>query len=159
MKKLVPLILLLTSCVGFDYPEYNIDPRVITYVDNFYKEARLRGINPNSTNLILIVAPANQGEFRYKDVEVSGLYKQKGPQKYVYIDEALLPFPLYIEGVIFHELGHALLDRKHISSRPSYMNSEFLYFQYRPFTTAPLGATPSFLEIPSREELLDELFD
>lgn len=157
----MPFFLLLTSCLSsFDYDvEYRIDPLVKSYVDDFRVEAESRGIELDWTNLILEVAPANRGQFKMEGKDILGLTKHIGPQVYVYIDEGLLNSPCELEGVIFHELGHALLNREHISSRSSYMNLEFMNYRYRLGTCVPIGAPVIITDLPSREELLDELIN
>jgi len=161
MKKLIfiALALSLSSCFsGFDETiEYRIDPRVEYYVEQFYVEGEDRGLVFDRYNLIVIVQRHNTGRFVYKQdpkIQLDGLSITQGTQRVVFIDLEIVEQGLIdeegsegpankLEIVIFHELGHALLNRKHNNDSRSIMSDRF----------EPLLMTRGW-----RTEVLDELF-
>lgn len=128
------LILILSSCSFIDDEHEYTDERVSVYVERFYQEAKDRGINPP------------------KAVVVIGSVKGWGvssmdPFPKVTIDRTVIgnPDQKFIEYVIFHELGHAVLKRDHCDG-------------FSIMTASPESAFNLWIKGEQREELLDELF-
>ena len=143
--KIILFVLLLFSCGSFDQVvEYKIDPLLKPAVDKFYAEALTRGINLQKTNLIVIVDdcavdPANLGEVQMVGDQIVVLVNRKQYERFLNDGDTI-----FVERLVMHELGHALLNRSHTSS-VSIMNSGDYYYEYK---------RDSF-----RKVLIDELFD
>jgi len=109
----------LQSCSldSFDQQiEYRIDPLLKPYVDQFYKEAEVRGIELQRVNLIVKIS-TNIGS-KY------GLSESINGQKVVSINSYLIEGnDLRLQIIIFHELGHSLLNRHHFDDVKSIMNT------------------------------------
>lgn len=141
--KLFILALLLSSCIDFT-TEYKIDPVLEKYVNKFFAEGEKRGDTIPKENLIVKI-------FDNLDDEegVWGKSKRSGFQRIVLIDREYVEFneqngnPVRNEAVIFHELGHALLGRKHTDKYESIMNINSCY------------STHCYT---GQKEILDELF-
>lgn len=118
MKKTVLVVLsvflLASSCEKEQVYAYSIDPKLEVYVDRFYDEAMKRGISISKSNLIveftsettndfcgecLKAKDFNKGQRRVKIVNTSSCWSSK-------LDQSK-------ETLVFHELGHCLLDREH----------------------------------------------
>ena len=124
--------------------EYKIDPLLKPAVDKFYAEALTRGINIQKTNLIALVDdravdPANLGEVQMIGDQIVVLINKKQYERFLTDGDTI-----FVERLVMHELGHALLNRSHTSS-VSIMNSGSYYYEYK---------RDSF-----RKVLIDELFD
>jgi hypothetical protein len=143
--KIILFVLLLFSCGSFDQVvEYKIDPLLKPAVDKFYAEALTRGINLQKTNLIAIVDnraidPANMGEVQMVGDQIVVLINKNQYERFLNDGDTI-----FVERLVMHELGHALLDRSHTSG-VSIMNSGDYYYEYK---------RDSF-----RKVLIDELFD
>lgn len=113
--------------------DFIIDSRLKIYVDTFYFEASNRGINLGRGNLVVKLQKnlfKNSGALGVSKIE-TGLFTNK--QETVYIDEEyFLNYPKWkVECVIFHELGHTLLNRRdHTNQVPSVMNLHGFYSGY-----------------------------
>lgn len=144
----------MTGCMLFPFDqtiEYRIDPLLQPYLNEFYKQAEQRGFQYNDQyNLIMIAQDANTGRFVDQDnpkVLLSGLSIMNGDQRIVYIDKQMFEFAddtATIEAVVFHELGHALIRRKHCNCY-SIMNNDVV-FDLKGYKN-------------NRDILLDELFN
>jgi hypothetical protein len=145
MKKLLFALLLFVSCTSFDQDvEFKIDPLLKPSVDKFYAQALTRGISLQKTNLIALVDdrsvdPANLGEVQMIGDQIVVLINKKHYEIFLTDGDTI-----FVERLVMHELGHALLNRKHTSS-VSIMNSGDYYYEYK---------RDSF-----RKVLIDELFD
>ena len=121
MKNLFILILALAvqSCSlnSFDqHVEYRVDPLLKPYVDKFYEEAEKRGVELQRVNLIVLLSNEIGSKF--------GLSEIKNGQKIVSINSYLVDSnEKRLKVIIFHELGHALLNRRHKDTQSSIMNS------------------------------------
>lgn len=110
---LLPLIVLLSSCSNDDEVVYRVDSTLNTYLQRFLTEASKRGItfNLEKTGLRL--------EFGSLDGNVAGTTYFENPIRIV-IDKSYWTEvaksqnvdELY-EDLVFHELGHGLLNRQH----------------------------------------------
>lgn len=145
MKKLLFALLFFSCSSSFDQVvEYKIDPLLKPAVDKFYAEALTRGINIQKTNLIALVDdravdPANLGEVQMVGDQIVVLVNKKQYERFLTDGDTI-----FVERLVMHELGHALLNRSHTSS-VSIMNSGDYYYEYK---------RDSF-----RKVLIDELFD
>jgi hypothetical protein len=145
MKKLLFALLLFVSCTSFDQDvEFKIDPLLKPSVDKFYAQALTRGISLQKTNLIALVDdrsvdPANLGEVQMIGDQIVVLINKKHYEIFLTDGDTI-----FVERLVMHELGHALLNRSHTSS-VSIMNSGDYYYEYK---------RDSF-----RKVLIDELFD
>lgn len=117
MKNLVIIIslLTLTSCIDFDQTvEYSVDPALEVYIESFFNEAQLRGIDIPHENLIV--------EFGVTDH--TGLSHKRGNQRIITIDPAYkTKIYQHVELVVYHEMGHALLGLRHIEDHDAIMNA------------------------------------
>jgi hypothetical protein len=140
----------LTCCMDFDPAiEYRCDPELQPYLDKFYQEAEARGVKINRENLLLRIEPQ-------KNMTGAGHSRRCGCQRVVLISDDSFDFfsekwmskdsaAYGLENVIFHELGHALLDRRH-PDYESLMQTGISYFVYAK-------------DKDRRKLMLDELFD
>ncbi len=136
--------LLLQHCISFDQEvEYRIDPLLKPFVDKFYEEGAKRGIILQKNNLIAsiddrIIDRNNLGESRMVGDQIVVLINKREYNRFLANGDTI-----YIERLMMHELGHALLNRSHVLSF-SIMNSGSYYSEYK---------------IDSiRNSLIDELF-
>jgi hypothetical protein len=145
MKKILFALLLCSCSSSFDQVvEYKIYPLLKPSVDKFYAEALKRGINIQKTNLIAIIDeraidPANLGEVQMVGDQIVVLISKKQYERFLNDGDTI-----FVERLVMHELGHALLNRKHTTNF-SIMNSGDYYYEYK---------RDSF-----RKVLIDELFD
>ncbi|MDD2996927.1 MAG: hypothetical protein PHP99_12060 [Paludibacter sp.] len=118
MKQLfkhITLILLIALSACNDRTEYRVDPEFEPYVTLFTAEAALRGYHFNFEQTGLII------EFADLDENKAGLCHFETPIR-IEIDEsywkAIGQYPngnLLREHLIFHEMGHGILDRDHLN--------------------------------------------
>lgn len=102
------ITLLFCSCNLFEeFQDYQqatiIDPNLKPYLDNFVKEAEVRGIHINTNGLKLL----------YKDLEGTVNGRAIPPIKTIFIDPKPCPCNCPVEEVVLHELGHLYLKREH----------------------------------------------
>lgn len=133
------LLFALTGCEEPFGHEYVIDEELQPYADKFYAEGELRGWNLPRLNLIMVIK---------QDLEYRGLSLNRGGQRLIYIDSEYYHRAIdyerdsvLIEFVVFHEMGHALLGRKHTDEYFSIMNIKRVDYSGAP-----------------REVFMDELF-
>lgn len=156
MKKLIFVCcLFMIGCDDslFD-TEYTINLQLRPYVDEFYKEALNRNILIDKENLIV--------KFANMDC-CDGKSIKRGNQRIVQIDrdeweyridqghdfiDSTTNLSLGIQEIIFHELGHALLYRNHISSK-----------NYTIMTNDSKWSNDFYKNYNKRQLLIDELFD
>lgn len=109
------IIILLFSC---SYQrEFKVDKELKVYVDSFFDLAMNKGLLIQKENLIVTLS-ANIGLLQ-------GLSSKKNGQRIVEINYYNYQnySSDYIEAIVFHELGHALLNRGHDDSVESLMNT------------------------------------
>lgn len=145
MKHLL-ILLLCSSCYSFEFDQtisYDVDPELLKYVDSFYQEAKERGLFIQRENLLvkfendipnLLAQNANEGEqiiINVDRVDYEWILNNWGTEA--------------VENLMFHELGHGLLNRDHNDPKESIMASGH--------------SLRSYLGDPvKRKYLLDELF-
>jgi len=123
--------------------EYKIDPRLKYYVEDFYTEAQKRNVCLEKENLIveIVDVPDSMGAIGLATLKASG-------QRIIQIDSThfeLYKYNFYmIENLVFHEMGHVVLERRH-NNHYSLMN-----------TLAPHNIYN--LDLEMRKLLLHELF-
>ena len=141
MKNLLILIF-LSSCAGFEFDqelEYKVDSRIECHIDKFYREAAEQGITLYKNNLIVTIEeiPEVYGG-------AAGISVPQGRQNVIIIDPDTYEFfqnkvwnpdpdsAYYgLENLIYHELGHALLQRKHeCSNCHSIMSPSLSFWAY-----------------------------
>ncbi|GHM98826.1 hypothetical protein WSM22_03160 [Cytophagales bacterium WSM2-2] len=135
MKKPVfVLLLLLTRCSFIDEHHFEICPEARFYVDQFYSEAHTRGILIPKENLIVKIEESGLLGITYHGV----------PSRVLLSASLFEKDSLFIEYVVFHEMGHAVLNREHCKAY-SVMN--------------PNRYVSEFRQNPSEhKKLIDELF-
>ncbi len=142
---LLSLILALSSCSFHLDPtiEYRYDPEFEAIMSSFYKEAEARGIIIEKINLNVALDNSN----RVVDAFSPGVSRREGIQRVIVIDNYTFSVQdeWQNEVMVFHELGHSLLERKHIDSYQSIMNTIPKLHMYRNDST-------------KREEMLNEFF-
>lgn len=127
----------LQSCSlnSFDQQvEYRVDPLLKPYVDLFYEEADKRGIELQRVNLYMKLDSRN----KVVDPFRSGASFIQGSQKTVLIDTYSFETNTDVQNevLIFHELGHTLLNKSHDDSEIGIMNTylisnDFIYKENR----------------------------
>jgi hypothetical protein len=133
MKHVPILILFLIGCCEFDYEtEFYVDPRMEPYVTAFYREAECRGITLHRNLIVRIENTPG----------VVGTTKFIGDQRIVIIDQEDLlnasefyakqldTLHCIVENLVYHELGHALLNRKHCDPCYSIMAQKMSLMEY-----------------------------
>jgi len=135
MKKVLTFLaflILLFSMASCMYLETGIDPEIKPFIDDFYKEAHKRGINPGSVVTAQFAEMKSQG----RSVKAS---------RAIYINQDSEGWKSNPEALVFHELAHLLLDRDHDNTRigkfyktimandgdPLYHRYEGEHFHYR----------------------------
>jgi hypothetical protein len=142
------ILLLLLSCTEFDInPERIIDPRLEPYVNAFYTEAAARGIILDT----MLIARVEECGASGKGFTRSGQhYILINPNTYDYFTSGnwVVGERAYhgLENLVFHELGHALLNRDHCDPKIGIMSAKASLFLYA--ENADL-----------RREFVDELFN
>lgn len=146
----------MTSCNQFNSTEYQVAPELKNFVDNFFYEAQIRGVNLPKNNLIIRLKSGLKSDGKI----VNGLTTwQTGlngdPQVYTWINEEYFndnnnSYSLFcLESTVFHELGHGVLKIIPHDNGFSIMNPAIRCFLQR--------HTPSDSS-SSREILLNTLF-
>lgn len=165
MKKCcLPLILFCLLSCNTDEPEtsrseFNIDDELKPYVTSFYEEAEARNI----------LLSKNLDATLSTEVDICGLGSPFGvtgtsnrpgsPGIAIKADDACWTNGNYEsrERLVFHELGHALLDKLHINEVLENGHTKSIMCGG---ADPPCGRQPSYLDCPEyREYYLDELFD
>lgn len=114
----------LQSCSlnSFDQDiEYRVNPELKPYVDLFYEEAEKRGIKLQRVNLYMNLDSSDKVVNPFK----SGASFIQGSQKTVLIDTYSFQTNTDIQNevLVFHELGHTLLNKSHDDSGIGIMNT------------------------------------
>lgn len=126
MRRLILMMLVLCCCSEQQKPVrvqktfvYQIEPALEYYVEDFFSEAAKRNVFLKKENLIVAFADSLGNK-------TIGLSSPLEGQRRVFIKRKF--FEVHkkeyyrIENVIFHELGHAMLNRKH-NNHYSIMNT------------------------------------
>lgn|SRR5690348_9072978 len=137
--------------------DYIVDSRLKSFVDTFYHEANIRGRVLEKNNLIIKLKKnlAKHNGVLGASVIETGLFTNK--QETIFIDEDFFfnATVYQAETIIFHELGHTLLNRRyHTDQIPSVMNANSVYcgYCYGGYYNNCVATEEQ------RSELLDELF-
>jgi hypothetical protein len=143
MKSMILIvgILMLANCELIDQNHFDIEIGLRPFVANFYDESIKRGVRVQRENLLVYL------------MKLDGLMGETMTSTAIptiHIDEAIFDKyinkkPLYIEYVVFHELGHALLHRDHLDSYTIMTANNKMLYSYDNSEQA-------------RKLLLDELF-
>ena len=148
------LICLLPACkkdVGF------IEPELAIYVDRFFEEAEKRGLQFDRTNLQAVLLP----EVIVDDIRLcgQGLSPIFGDEiRRIEISQTCWNFAREIEKeiLVFHELGHVILEQFHDSSKlPNGRNRSIMFSG----ENCDVYATYSECQVDLREYYLNELFN
>lgn len=121
MRKAYCILIIFTlfSCDDLVWNEYKVDKSLEIYVNAFYEEAEIRGVHLKRKSLIVSF---------HEDRSTT----KKRITKLVFICRRdFLHFTkrgdfYSIEGLVAHELGHALLDREHTDEK-SLMNYDYTF--------------------------------
>ena len=123
MKIIKPFFFLCFLLISCDR-DYLIDSRLNDYVQDFYKEGQKRGHHFSKDNLVIKLRSGMDEDFQ------NGLCIEQDryfgdDQIVVYINDRLYNAgdTVCLRLTIFHELGHALLNRDHLDGEASIMNS------------------------------------
>jgi hypothetical protein len=116
---LIIFLLFFTSCTFIDEPKYDVDQRLIPYIEEFYKDANNNGCDCRPVSLIAEIVPldgVNGESYRIPGVNTI---------PHIAIDEDYFNNAEYYEvkRTIYHELGHALFNLKH-TNNGSIMDSD-----------------------------------
>jgi hypothetical protein len=139
MKKLMFLLIsvMLLSCKEQEF--YQIQPELAEYVNQFYTEGLVRGFEFDRSNLIVRL----DSVYEFKESSI-GIFKMEDGQRVVLINSRNFKKYNYTNKkiIVFHELGHALLNRSHTDNEKSIM---YPHIQIIPLT--------------DKKEVIDELFN
>lgn len=134
--KYILIVLLLVGCddYGILPVRYKVDPRLETYMDSFYKEAHARGINPSHNVRVEIGEPSSKhaiGTTARRGLHITITIADWHYENMIreHRDTPQM-FDAGMENLIFHEMGHAVLDREHCDPCYSIMSSEKSIFEY-----------------------------
>jgi len=154
MRTVVLIVVLLiasaSSCTMEDQSHYYVAPELQPFVTSFYKHANLHGLNLQRNNVAIAL-----GKLAFSE-DVHGSNGLTNAQTGVTLDVNFVTQKLVtgshtdsiqVEYVVFHELGHYLLHRDHLS--PDYYTIMTAQSSY-------LGDYRSYPE--KREKLICELF-
>lgn len=128
MRYCILLLIVLTSCV--QERTYSVPPELDPYVREFFIQGKL---NPNDYDIVVIYE-----EDVIKNKHAFGYTRHNGRHMTVSIDQGycgrvLKSYPDRMYALIFHELGHGVLQRDHIEGY-SLMNPDYLQTaEWRPF--------------------------
>jgi hypothetical protein len=158
-KCFIGMVVLAFSCTE-EPLVFRVDPELLPYLQTFYAEAELRGIEFKEENLIL--------EFGTTADEICGQSTTlKGGQRKVVIikdSNCWLDAPTQDrEALVFHELGHSLLGRSHRNDTFTSGDAVSLMHGLNQGPYSPcvydLGGDGSCDKTSRRSYYLNELFD
>jgi Zn-dependent peptidase ImmA (M78 family) len=99
---------------------HQFDPEVDFYVSKFLEEGRLRGVDMEKETSRIIWEWVNDPNIGYYGLSVKkGLKRNRIKINYYYWKDSSDEFK---EWLIFHELGHSVLDKKHTETEGSFMH-------------------------------------
>ena len=149
---IIGIVVFLGSCKKDKV--YNVPLIIQPYIDEFIAEAATRGLPLDIDNLVVVF----EEELKVDGVEAAGLCQRGGRNgtPTIKIDTTSVNWQTNLssrEQLVFHELGHCVLERSHIEERLSNGN-------YRS-TMRPTGEQIYGPEYSSfkRSYYFDELFD
>ncbi len=127
-------------------PQFVVDPAFQTYVDRFVDAARDRGVKVDVSNLDMRFV---DGYVERDGFEYCGFANRTVATGTPDVDISRICWDQYDEVtreiLIFHELGHAILDRRHINTllpslaKRSIMHGELTFDMYSVFTMEKRG--------------------
>lgn len=145
MIRYLLLFILLTACAQH-HKVVSIEPQLQPYFDKFVEEEQSRGLDIKIDDLMMYVSDniksTDYGDANYGDSEETPVIK-------IATKFQIEPYNSDTEQVVFHELGHAVLNRKHRNDTDvvfipkSIMNSVHV---------------PNYFYETYREQYIDELF-
>ena len=141
--------LLYPGCREDDQVEVSIDPEVQPYLDMFIGEAAVRGLEIKIEEYALSITIE-----QIDRANVAGQCTQaEGSYNHIVIDPAYWRgyTELNREALVFHELGHCLLDRSHLDDQDEYGYCISLM-------ESGAGACTRVYTAENRDKYLDELF-
>ena len=142
-------MLLIWGCGDDDVIERFVEPSLQTYFDRFANEAAARGVHIDfdSSNVSgyirLITEQGVIGQCAHKDNEPNTVIIDK-----IYWDKSN---DLQREFVVFHELGHCVLNREHLDDADNNGNCISIM-------TSGVGQCNIVYNITTRSNMLNELF-
>ncbi len=109
----------LSSCMSdFDQTiEYRIDPEFNSFVESFFKEAKERNISLEKNNLIVSFDDTRTTPFEPAQSLNIGFQHNVFVHKYIWDHSNDIEKKI----IIYHELGHALLFKKHCNNKNALM--------------------------------------
>jgi len=129
------ILFIAASCTFIDDPHFEVDVRLKISVDEFYRQAEIRGVNV-SRELIV----------RVGDINSVGLFKPRKGLPVIIISRSFVESStdsLALQYIVFHEMGH-FMGRDH-NTDFSIMNPNKYAGEYRS-------------DFEKRVQLIDELF-
>jgi hypothetical protein len=106
--------MLIFSCIDFtDEYHYYVAPELKPFVDNFYKEAKKRGLILPTDGLSVSLNDPDSGGNAGESLNGSFIVIIKPSFVRDYLSTGFRADSLYVEWVVFHELGHGLLYENH----------------------------------------------
>jgi len=153
--KIVTIILVVlvasVSCSVEDQHHYYVTPELKPFVDNFYKQARERGLSLQQNDIAVAL-----GQLPYSD-DIQGSNGMTNSDNGITLDVNFVTQKLstgvhtdsiQVEYVVFHELGHYLLHRSHLDPE---------HYTIMTAKSSYLGDYRSYPE--KRATLINELFN
>jgi hypothetical protein len=101
--KYIILLLLAITFSGCELIDREIDPEIQPFVDQFYMEARSRGLDLDVPNM----------KIQFKNIKGKETGRCNMVFKTIYIDKESIQWKYNPECLVFHELGHLILKRNH----------------------------------------------
>ena len=112
----LPVIFIMEIRCGKKAPVYNVPPGAEIFVQRFVAEAKQRGRDIEVDNLIVNL----KDDITHDGDAYCGCSQEKKGQKIIDINTSRFCWTsgdLYREAIMFHELGHTLLERDHDDSK------------------------------------------
>ena len=164
--KIIVLLLLAGSCNSSETPfepRFEVPEALLPFVDTFFQEAELRGIDLAHDNLIITYGDLTENKLCGSCNSLASTHQQ---QKIVTLtDPSAACWNNYeqLEALIFHELGHCLLGRSHQNTLlpngdPTSLMMDNSISQYSP-CIYQIGNVNDCNFTFKRSYYLDELFD
>lgn len=112
----IAMLFILSSCTDFtDQQHYYVDNSLKYFADRFFNEAKVRGINLSKDDIFieLFDLPSPElGVTTSSKVRIDrSFFETHSGNTYNDITDTL-----YIEYVVFHEMGHYILHKSHVSN-------------------------------------------